>query len=390
MTDKQNDIEIIYMGNNRLNRENLWLIDTSVKVHFPHHILEIPGILKANSIDAILFEHENNLNQIVQFYHHLKVNKELAFKAFIILSDKISKEKQLELMQEGISDIYMNPLSIQKVLKRIEFLSKMETTELSKVDDEEFVYHIQTGKRIFDILFASFALLAFSPLLLIVILLIRIESKGKIYYTSKRVGTGYTIFNFIKLRSMYTGADAKLKEMKDLNQYGNEEQEENKEVKQKEKSLAYHENSNTILYHDEAPVMEGEYLDDKRNSQETTFVKFVDDPRITRVGKFIRKTSIDELPQLINVLKGDMSVVGNRPLPLYEAEMLTSDNWSKRFLAPAGITGLWQVKKRGKSGKMSPTERKQLDNDYADYSSLWWDLKLLLMTIPAVFQKENV
>ena len=79
----------------------------------------------------------------------------------------------------------------------------------------------------------------------------------------------------------------------------------------------------------------------------------MNDPRVTRVGKFIRNTSIDELPQLINVLKGDMSIVGNRPLPVYEAERLTSDQISKRFLAPAGLTGLWQVELRGKGGRMS-------------------------------------
>ena len=121
-----------------------------------------------------------------------------------------------------------------------------------------------------------------------------------------------------------------------------------------------------------------------------TFIKIKDDPRVTKVGKFIRNTSIDELPQLLNVLKGDMSIVGNRPLPLYEAEMLTSDDWSERFMGPAGITGLWQVEKRGKKGAMSEEERKALDNQYARTYSFWGDIKLILRTIPAVFQKENV
>ena len=121
----------------------------------------------------------------------------------------------------------------------------------------------------------------------------------------------------------------------------------------------------------------------------------MDDPRITKVGKFIRNTSIDELPQLINVLKGDMSIVGNRPLPIYEAEMLTADELSKRFLAPAGITGLWQVELRGKGGNMSEEERKKLDNDYADLFingtyTIWYDLKLILRTIPALLQKSTV
>lgn len=81
------------------------------------------------------------------------------------------------------------------------------------------------------------------------------------------------------------------------------------------------------------------------------------DPRVTKLGNFLRNSSIDELPQLFNVVKGDMSIVGNRPLPLYEAEQLTTNEWSMRFLGPAGITGLWQIIKRGKSD-MSDRERK--------------------------------
>jgi lipopolysaccharide/colanic/teichoic acid biosynthesis glycosyltransferase len=130
-------------------------------------------------------------------------------------------------------------------------------------------------------------------------------------------------------------------------------------------------------------------------NKKSAFVKIVDDPRITKVGKFIRNTSIDELPQLINVIKGDMSIVGNRPLPVYEAEMLTQDSLSKRFLAPAGITGLWQVELRGKGGVMSEDERKRLDNEYADHFkdgkySFWYDIGLILRTIPAMFQKSAV
>jgi lipopolysaccharide/colanic/teichoic acid biosynthesis glycosyltransferase len=103
----------------------------------------------------------------------------------------------------------------------------------------------------------------------------------------------------------------------------------------------------------------------------------------------LRNTSLDEIPQLFNVLIGDMSLVGNRPLPLYEAEKLTNDQIAWRFLAPAGITGLWQVTKRGKDN-MSPEERIALDMEYAMKNSFWLDAKIILSTIPALFQKEKV
>jgi lipopolysaccharide/colanic/teichoic acid biosynthesis glycosyltransferase len=151
------------------------------------------------------------------------------------------------------------------------------------------------------------------------------------------------------------------------------------------------------MYIDTHQVCDYWYNFQKKESAKnnSTFVKIVNDPRVTRVGKFIRNTSIDELPQLINVIKGDMSIVGNRPLPVYEAELLTEDALSKRFLAPAGITGLWQVELRGKGGNMSEEERKRLDNEYADHFkgdsfSFWYDIKLILRTIPALLQKSAV
>ena len=114
------------------------------------------------------------------------------------------------------------------------------------------------------------------------------------------------------------------------------------------------------------------------------------DKYITKFGKFLRKTSLDELPQLFNILKGDMSIVGNRPLPLYEAELLTSDAYIDRFMAPSGLTGLWQVEKRGDAGKMSAEERKQLDIKYARDFSFWLDMKIIFKTLTAFVQKENV
>ena len=146
----------------------------------------------------------------------------------------------------------------------------------------------------------------------------------------------------------------------------------------------------TLLVADDFITTEKQLLKNRRKQQKNAFVKFENDPRITKVGRIIRKYSIDELPQLVNILKGDMSIVGNRPLPLYEAELLTTDEYIERFMAPSGLTGLWQVEKRGDQGTLSAEERKQLDIKYARNFSFGNDIKIICKTFTAFVQKENV
>jgi lipopolysaccharide/colanic/teichoic acid biosynthesis glycosyltransferase len=243
------------------------------------------------------------------------------------------------------------------------------------------------GKRTFDILFASLALLLLSPVLLIVYVLIRLESKGPAFYYSPRVGAGYRVFKFYKFRSMYSDADKTLKDLAHLNQYDPDKGKTSMGIGSLCDNCAMHTRCSSPLYADSTEWCQQKF--NMRANGNAAFFKIKNDPRITMVGNFIRNTSIDELPQLWNVLKGDMSIVGNRPLPLYEAEKLTSDKYAQRLLAPAGITGLWQVEKRGK-GKMSQEERLMLDNAYAQNYSLKNDLRLIIKTIPALFQKESV
>ncbi|MCX6239398.1 MAG: sugar transferase [Bacteroidia bacterium] len=255
------------------------------------------------------------------------------------------------------------------------------------------------SKRLFDLLVAISALIVLSPILLLVVIAIRLESKGKVYYISKRVGC--KPFDFYKLRSMRVGADSELKKLaKDKNQYATASQQSEIDFSKPCPvcaKLADAKNCSPILHIGPHHICDYWYNTQKREVAKTksAFIKIADDPRITKVGKFIRNTSIDELPQLINVIKGDMSIVGNRPLPVYEAELLTRGLLSKRFLAPAGITGLWQVELRGKGGVMSEDERMRLDNEYADHFignsySFWYDLKLILRTVPALFQSNTV
>lgn len=252
-------------------------------------------------------------------------------------------------------------------------------------------FHLPLWKRTFDVLFSLSALVILSPLLIGTAIAIRLESKGKVIYKSQRVGSNYRIFNFLKFRSMYTNADKRLKELNALNQYQMEE-----EVAEDIPDIHFDdltgspEEEATLLISDDFIIPEKDFLKQKAHIHESPFVKIENDPRVTRIGRFIRKYSIDELPQLLNVLKGDMSIVGNRPLPLYEAELLTSDAYIDRFMAPSGLTGLWQVEKRGGAGKMSAEERKQLDIKYAQDFSFWLDLKIILRTFTAFVQKENV
>lgn len=305
---------------------------------------------------------------------------------YFLVDGSFSRADAVRLLKEGVADGYSCNFDPEHIEERIHFLKKMGGVP-SSVTLVQPEYTMPIVKRLFDILVAGTALLLISPILLMVMLAIRLESKGQVYYTSKRVGTGYQVFDFFKLRSMATGADAKLKDLKHLNQYNSEETVEEELECGECKRLGHP--CSPILIVDGGEVCEHFYQKKRREKNSSTFIKIKDDPRITRVGRFIRNTSIDELPQLLNVLKGDMSIVGNRPLPLYEAEMITSDEWILRFMAPAGITGLWQTKKRGK-GSMSEEERKSLDNEYALSYSVFNDIKIVLLTIPALFQKENV
>lgn len=306
----------------------------------------------------------------------------------VLFVAEADEQSLLIARKAGIHELFDLETTAEGFHKRIQFLVANPPGTALKQGITELEYHMPWAKRAFDIVFSGLALLALSPLFLIIYLAVRLESKGPAFYYSLRVGTGYEIFRFYKFRSMYTGTDAKLRELKHLNQYGPAATVDNENSRMEAIDMDI-DGVSALLYADGEAMTEEEAKLKKKLKEGATFIKIKNDPRITRVGHFIRNTSIDELPQLWNVLKGDMSIVGNRPLPLYEAEKITTDQFSMRFLAPAGITGLWQVTKRGK-GDMSEEERMELDNSYAKNYSFWFDIKLILKTIPALLQKENV
>lgn len=325
-------------------QETIYFLNTTLK--------DAEGHLNggANPQDAILVGPQD-LTSDIQTLKTLAQQKAVPFILYTPKFDQNAKELALKL---GVDEYHYGSITYA-FLKRIEFIKKLKNYKnqrgnkpylTQQVMEEIPKIKLWTLKRTFDIAVSSIGLLCLSPLMILIAILIKLESKGPIFYISKRAGAGYRIFNFYKFRSMRVGADVELQKLAHLNQY-------------------------------------------TENDPNGVFFKIKNDPRVTRIGNFIRSTSLDELPQLINVLIGDMSLVGNRPLPLYEAEKLTKDQIAWRFLAPAGITGLWQVTKRGKDN-MSPEERIALDMEYAMKNSFWLDIKILLSTIPALLQKEKV
>ncbi len=327
-------------------------LENSFVVHREQSLQALKAYIENQSLlnlpDVILIEVDQN-EACIDFVNKLKENSLLKGLVIILLAENGSDQLKKAAMACKVNDLYVRPLPVNDLMERIVFLVKFklikpQLSDLAKID---LTYETPITKRLFDIVASGAILALISPLLLTVAAVLAFESKGPIIFKSKRVGTGYQVFDFYKFRSMRQGASEELKKFSALNQY------------------------------------------DTSESGSTTFVKLKNDPRITKFGGFIRKYSIDELPQLVNVLKGDMSLVGNRPLPLYEAEMLTSNEWTMRFLGPAGLTGLWQVSRRGKAD-MSERERKELDNYYAQNYSFWLDLQILYSTFSAIVQTEKV
>jgi exopolysaccharide biosynthesis polyprenyl glycosylphosphotransferase len=190
-------------------------------------------------------------------------------------------------------------------------------------------------KRLIDICVSAALLLGMAPIFAVVALLIQLDSSGPVFFTQTRVGFNKRRFKLFKFRTMTERADELQQELEHLNEA-------------------------------EGPVF-----------------KIRNDPRVTRIGKFLRRFSIDELPQLFNVLKGDMSLVGPRPLPVRDVERFNSQWHKRRFMMKPGVTCLWQVNGRS---DVSFDNCVVMDLEYIDKWSLTLDMKILLWTVPAVLK----
>lgn len=399
-------IGVVYLGNNPKTQERLKYI--------PGQLVRMTTTYKDAA--QICVPHVANEHFIVFFERNVRseditaityLRKKCHNVYIILITDNMSNEERDIYMKCGINDTIVNDASVTELNKKIQFISDRENILFDEERPKHKIlkFQIPLWKRLFDIFFSGLAIIILSPVFIITAIAIKLESKGPVLFKSKRVGTNYTIFDFLKFRSMYVDAEDHLKELsKERNQYAeSREEEELKTVtaplgEQAEQdmidmgmeSMMMIGDEEIMLVGDDFVMAESDFSKKKEEDINNAFVKIENDPRITKVGRFIRKYSIDELPQLFNILKGDMSIVGNRPLPLYEAEKLTVDSSIDRFMAPAGLTGLWQVEERGKGGNMSAEERKQLDITYGQTYNFMLDMKIIFRTLTAFIQKENV
>ena len=250
-------------------------------------------------------------------------------------------EKTLELVREvRRPDVHLSIVpNFYELFASNAAIEDIEGVPVVSLPSMQFSRTVRALKRTFDIVASGAGLLAVSPVLLAAAVAIKLDSRGPVFFRQARHGRGGREFRIVKFRTMVQDAEAKRFELAELNQ------------------------------------MEGG----------GPLFKIHDDPRITRVGAFLRKWSIDELPQLWNVLRGEMSLVGPRPFVIHESEQITG--WaSRRLETTPGITGLWQVLGRN---DIPFEEMVKLDYVYVTNWSLWWDIKILVQTLPVVLNRKG-
>lgn len=305
------------------------------------------------NIIGFLDDDENKQNNVINGAQVLGTVKDI---------DKIISKTMVDEVMIAVPTASRETLSkiisyLEGKVRRIKFIP--DTYQLitfsTQIQDFDGVMAISTSqgllntanrilKRVFDLFFGIIGFIIFLPLYLIIGIMIKVEDGGPILFKHTRMGKDLEEFKMYKFRTMVPNAEEKLKEMLDK--------------------------------------------DEKLREEFYKNFKLKDDPRITKIGNFLRKTSLDEFPQFINVLKGEMSIVGPRPIVKKEVDMYYGEEMAKRiFAVKPGITGMWQA--HGRSDVEDYEERIALDLYYIRNWSLWLDIVIILKTIKAVLDKRG-
>lgn len=270
-----------------------------------------------SDVDLIIYEITNKLIDTT-LINNIREELEKNSVVLIIIN---TQNKTSDYLHFGAHDIYDIDFDINDLITRVRFLHmNLSALNIPKREDVH-VFKLPFWKRTFDIIASMLILVLLSPVYFIIALLIKIESRGKALIKYPRVGTGYRIFESIYFRTTQS---------------------------------------------DSHPIGEN---NPGNNINKTT-----------TIGKILQKTGLDTLPQFLNVLKGDLSIIGNKPLPLSEAELVTTDDLSQRFLAPIGVTGLWKSIDKQTDKHSLKENLKNTENKYAEKITFWIDMKILFRT----------
>jgi exopolysaccharide biosynthesis polyprenyl glycosylphosphotransferase len=298
-----------------------------------HSPIEVVGFLSPNALPANGLRALGTLEDLDTVLSSARIDE------VIIADPDFPQDDAVELVDQchrrGVS-VRLAPSTMEILIHRAEFIPG-QSVPLFELGPPVFEGVDFALKRTFDIVGATLLLVVLSPLLLLITLAVRLSSRGPILFHSIRRGIGQRPFPCLKFRTMHTDAEERQADLEEMNE------------------------ASGALF------------------------KIRDDPRLTRVGRMLRRFSLDELPQLVNVLRGEMSLVGPRPLPERDYEML--EEWHrKRYLVLPGITGLWQVSGRS---ELDFDDLVHLDFIYLESWSLALDLTILLKTLPAVFLRRG-
>ncbi|HEY1457275.1 MAG TPA: sugar transferase [Solirubrobacteraceae bacterium] len=301
--------------------------------HAPHARIEVVGFISLSALPANGLRALGSLEDLEQVLAVERVDE------VIIADPDFPQREAVDLVdrchQRGIR-VRIAPSTMEILIHRAEFVPG-ESVPLFELGPPVFEGIDFAVKRTFDLVASIFLLVALSPVLSVIVLAVRISSRGPILFRSKRPGIGQRPFDCLKFRTMYVDAERQQEGLEEFNE------------------------ASGALF------------------------KIRNDPRTTPVGRLLRRFSMDELPQLINVLRGEMSLVGPRPLPQRDYELL--EDWHrKRYLVLPGITGLWQVSGRS---ELDFDDLVHLDFIYLERWSLALDLTILLKTVPAVAMRRG-
>jgi exopolysaccharide biosynthesis polyprenyl glycosylphosphotransferase len=357
---RQRDINLIptlIVGTNREAEQTIG--ELRMRPHLGYRVLGTITAEKGDELRITNDELRNNSNENESIRNPIgslndlpRLIRELEIQEVIITDDKIPSERFFEIMLEigrrqkvefRFAPSLFNVLPQKTSVEQIGVLPMVRLFREPLSDVEKFV------KRAFDIMIAGAAIALLSPIWLIVSILVKLDSPGTVFFRQERVGMDGRVFLCYKFRTMLSDADDRIHRE------------------------AYRKN------------IEGATEANAGDDEKPLFGKVKNDPRITRVGNWLRRSSLDELPQFLNVLRGEMSVVGARPPIPYEVEEYDPAHRRRLDMKP-GITGLWQVSGRS---RLSFEEMVRIDLYYIENWSLWLDLKIILLTLPAILRGDG-